>query len=105
MLSVDEAYALAPLTDNDFGREAVETLMKAMEDRHDRFAVVAAGYDAQMRDFLQSNPGLRSRFSRMVLFDDYTAEELQLIFKRLCLKQGYEVGAVALEMFTSGLNR
>ena len=74
VLFIDEAYALSE--GNDFGREAIETLLKRMEDMRGNFAVIAAGYTDPMNRFLESNPGLKSRFDRIYTFNDYNAEEL-----------------------------
>ncbi len=89
MLLIDEAYALARGGDNDFGREAIDTLVKFMEDHRDDLAIVAAGYTAEMADFIDTNPGLKSRFTRTVNFPDYTDDELAKIFLRLCDKHSY----------------
>ena len=80
MLLIDEAYALARGGDNDFGREAIDTLVKFMEDHRDDLAIVAAGYTAEMADFIDANPGLKSRFTRTISFPDYTDDELVAIF-------------------------
>jgi Holliday junction resolvasome RuvABC ATP-dependent DNA helicase subunit len=89
MLLIDEAYALARGGDNDFGREAIDTLVKFMEDHRDDLAIVAAGYTAEMAEFIDTNPGLKSRFTRTVSFPDYTDDELAQIFMRLCDKHSY----------------
>ncbi len=91
MLLIDEAYALARGGDNDFGREAIDTLVKFMEDHRDDIAIVAAGYPAEMQEFVDANPGLKSRFTRTVFFPDYTDDELVTIFVKLAGKSGYEL--------------
>lgn len=96
MLLIDEAYALARGGDNDFGREAIDTLVKFMEDHRDDVAIVAAGYTDEMADFIDTNPGLKSRFTRTVLFPDYTDDELVEIFIRLGRKNAYECSDDAL---------
>lgn len=85
VLFIDEAYSLMG-DGNDYGPEALETLLKLMEDSRDDIAVVVAGYPALMQEFLESNPGLRSRFPFVVEFPDYSAPELFRIFKKLCLE-------------------
>lgn len=91
VLFVDEAYALtAKRGDNDFGQEAVDTLLKGMEDNRDDLAVIVAGYPDLMTEFINSNPGLKSRFNKYIFFDDYTPEELFGIFESQCKKNGYE---------------
>lgn len=98
MLFIDEAYALAPEDGgNDFGREAVDTLVKLIEDHRDDFLVVVAGYSEPMQRFLDSNPGLRSRFNRFIHFDDYSADELFQILERMCGEHGYKLSAPAAE--------
>ena len=81
MLFIDEAYTLSQGGGSDFGREAVETLLKMMEDHRDELVVIVAGYTARMQEFLDSNPGLRSRFNRHLRFDDYNTPQLVKIFK------------------------
>lgn len=80
VLFIDEAYTLAQGGDNDYGREAIATLLKRMEDDRDRLVVVLAGYPGEIEHFIDSNPGLRSRFNRYVRFEDYTEGELYQIF-------------------------
>jgi hypothetical protein len=91
VLFIDEAYSLSSGGDNDFGREAIETLLKAMEDHRDDLVVIVAGYTQPMEGFLSSNPGLESRFNKYITFPDYNGEELNAIFHGLCQKNGYEL--------------
>jgi Cdc6-like AAA superfamily ATPase len=92
VLFIDEAYALAPeLPYHDFGAEAIETLLKRMEDYRHRLIVIVAGYPRLMRRFLDSNPGLRSRFAREISFPDYTNEELLEITGRFAAESEYEL--------------
>ncbi|MFJ7078527.1 right-handed parallel beta-helix repeat-containing protein [Streptomyces sp. NPDC098781] len=91
VLFVDEAYTLTPQgASTDFGQEAVDTLLKLMEDHREEVVVIAAGYTREMDRFLSSNPGLASRFSRMVEFEDYTTDELVTIMARQAESSGYE---------------
>ncbi|RHG25758.1 AAA family ATPase [Dorea longicatena] len=90
VLFIDEAYSLtANKGENDFGLEAVDTLLKGMEDHREDLVVIVAGYPELMNDFLNSNPGLRSRFNKFINFVDYTPEELFDIFDNMCKKSGY----------------
>ncbi|MBI5090522.1 MAG: AAA family ATPase, partial [Actinobacteria bacterium] len=97
MLLIDEAYALARGGENDFGREAIDTLVKFMEDHRDDLAIVAAGYIDEMQDFIETNPGLKSRFTRTITFPDYTTDELVAIFVGLGEKNRYLCSDRALE--------
>ncbi|MET8954165.1 right-handed parallel beta-helix repeat-containing protein [Streptomyces sp. NPDC004533] len=100
VLFIDEAYTLTNQsrgTGPDFGQEAVETLMKLMEDHRDEVVVIVAGYSAQMDQFLASNPGMASRFARTVEFPNYSPEELVTIVRGLCAKHYYELSESALE--------
>lgn len=95
VLFIDEAYSLVGNHDQDFGKEAIDTLLKQMEDKRDRLAVIVAGYTQPMIEFINSNAGLESRFTRIVHFDDYSLEELMAIFARLSQKDRYELTAEA----------
>ncbi len=79
VLFIDEAYTLASGSENDFGKEAIDTLLKAMEDKRDRLAVIVAGYSEQMQKFIKANPGLQSRFTRYIDFKDYNPADLMSI--------------------------
>lgn len=97
VLFIDEAYTLsANKGENDFGQEAIDTLLKAMEDHRDDLIVIVAGYPDLMEDFLNSNPGLRSRFNKYIFFADYTPEELIEILKSMCQKQEYKMTEEAI---------
>lgn len=87
VLFIDEAYALNSKSENDFGQEAIDTLLKAMEDHRDDLVVIVAGYDGLMDNFIHSNPGLESRFNRFLHFDDYNVDEMLAILN-LQLKKG-----------------
>lgn len=90
ILFIDEAYALINnKQEGDFGQEAIDTLLKQMEDKRGQFIVIVAGYPEPMENFLNSNPGLRSRFNRFITFDDYNITELFAIFENLCKENDY----------------
>ncbi|MDN3354802.1 right-handed parallel beta-helix repeat-containing protein [Actinomadura sp. DC4] len=109
VLFIDEAYTLTPENNsNDFGREAVETLLKLMEDHRDEIVVIVAGYTEEMQRFLDSNPGLASRFSRYVKFDDYSTDELLDIMRKQAATSGYECApetVTALREYVDALPR
>ncbi len=88
ILFIDEAYALTHgKGESDFGQEAVDTILKAMEDHRDDFIVIVAGYPDLMKEFISSNPGLKSRFNQYINFEDYTPEQLRDIFRLNCKNQ------------------
>jgi SpoVK/Ycf46/Vps4 family AAA+-type ATPase len=109
VLFIDEAYALTPTSSVDFGYEAIATLVKAMEDHRDEFAVIVAGYEDEMSEFIESNPGLRSRFRTFIAFPDYAASELSEIFERMVRDTGIELAegtrARTAEIFSRAAGR
>lgn len=98
VLFIDEAYTLTSNKgENDFGQEAVDTILKSMEDNRDSLVVIVAGYPALMKEFLDSNPGLRSRFNKHIYFENYTAEQEVLILENEAASQEYELSSEAKE--------
>ncbi|CAM5494530.1 AAA family ATPase OS=Streptomyces alboniger OX=132473 GN=CP975_03985 PE=3 SV=1 [Streptomyces alboniger] len=98
VLFIDEAYALSPEdSGRDFGREAIDTLVKLMEDHREAVVVIVAGYTAEMRRFLTVNPGVASRFSRTITFGDYAPEELLRIVEQQAEEHEYRLGTGASE--------
>ncbi len=92
ILFIDEAYTLTVNKgEGDYGQEAVDTLLKAMEDNRDNLIVIVAGYPDLMEAFLDSNPGLQSRFNKFIYFEDFTAEEQMQILENMCKKQDYKL--------------
>ncbi|MCR5213466.1 MAG: AAA family ATPase [Eubacterium sp.] len=91
ILFIDEAYTLTKKGDDkDFGQEAVDTLLKLMEDNRDDLIVIVAGYTDKMEEFINSNPGLKSRFNKYIFFSDYSGDELTKIFNSMAKKQEYQ---------------
>ncbi len=101
VLFIDEAYALTNHEGNDYGQEAVDTLLKAMEDHRDDLVVIVAGYIEPMEEFIHSNPGLESRFNRFLDFPDYTVGEMLDIFDMRCKKSGYVLDESARDLLKS----
>ena len=96
ILFIDEAYTLAK-EGNDFGQEAIDTILKAMEDNRKDLVVIVAGYTNLMENFINSNPGLKSRFNKYIEFKDYSADELIEIFDMQCRKYNYTLNPEAKE--------
>ncbi|MFC3518333.1 AAA family ATPase [Streptomonospora nanhaiensis] len=107
VLFIDEAYALSRRfgSGSDFGQEAIDTLIKLMEDHRDEVVVVFAGYSSEMRSFLEANPGLRSRVSRTVEFENYSPEELTSIFAGMAGAQGYVLGEGVRDLVAAHFRR
>lgn len=97
VLFIDEAYSLVQGSGNDFGIEAISTLLKRMEDDRQRLVVILAGYGDEMKNFIDANPGLQSRFNRYIHFDDYTSDQLIEIFKLNIKKHDYTISEKAIE--------
>ncbi|MDQ3744332.1 MAG: AAA family ATPase, partial [Acidobacteriota bacterium] len=101
VLFIDEAYSLVQGAGSDYGYEAVAMLLKLMEDHRDELVVIVAGYTGKMQDFLDSNPGLRSRFNKHIHFDDYGVEQLVQIFKSFCRKAEFKLTEATEKELTS----
>lgn len=104
VLFIDEAYSLVG-EGSDYGAEAIATLLKRMEDDRDRLVVILAGYTNEIKEFIDSNPGLQSRFNRYIQFDDYSTEELTEIFKRNLRKSRYKIKRDAFEKLQNLIER
>lgn len=101
ILFIDEAYTLKRgESDNDYGQEAIDILLKRMEDNRDNLIIIVAGYEKEMAHFINSNPGLKSRFNRYFYFNDYTALELTEIYKRMAEKSGFVFSEKTLNRLT-----
>jgi SpoVK/Ycf46/Vps4 family AAA+-type ATPase/tetratricopeptide (TPR) repeat protein len=105
LLFIDEAYTLVKKggSGQDFGQEAIDTLLKRMEDRGSEFAVIAAGYPDEMNSFLESNPGMKSRFTHFFDFEDFTPDEMIEIFKQMAKKEDYNIADAAVEFLKKEL--
>ena len=103
VLFIDEAYALVDANGQGYGQEAIDTILKEMEDHRDDLAVIVAGYSEPMEKFIRSNPGLKSRFNRFVHFEDFAPEELFEIFQSLCKKNAYTTDEKASEIIKEHL--
>jgi len=101
VLFIDEAYSLVTGGENDFGREAIDTLVKRMEDYRERLIVIVAGYPQEMKEFIDTNPGLQSRFTTHLNFENYSAPELVGIFKGFCDKNQYTLDPAAEQELVS----
>ncbi len=95
VLFIDEAYSLARDSNNDFGKEAIDTILKEMEDKRDNLVVIVAGYEKLMQEFIDANPGLRSRFKNYIHFNDYTGKELYNIFLSMANNNQYSITSSA----------
>ena len=104
VLFIDEAYALVESDNDTYGKECIATILKAMEDHRDELIVIVAGYDDLMEKFIDSNPGLKSRFNKYIHFPDYTGEEMMAIFQIRCRSNGYETEAEAEELLLAVFN-
>lgn len=104
VLFIDEAYSLKQREDDSFGQEAIDTLNKLMEDHRDDLVVIVAGYEENMKGFIDSNPGLKSRFKTFIPFDDYKGEELYNIMMNLATSKGYKFDIESSNLLNTYLN-
>lgn len=105
VLFIDEAYSLVNGLEGDYGKEAIDTLLKLMEDYRDNLVVVVAGYPELMKKFIASNPGLKSRFNRYITFDDYNERELYQIFEYICDKNSYKIDELGSQELQRYINK
>ncbi len=100
ILFIDEAYALVGQGNDDYGKEAVAALIKRMEDNRDKLVLIVAGYSEEMKTFIDTNPGFKSRFNRYIHFPDYTPDEMIKIYELLCSKSEYNISPSAKTLLT-----
>jgi SpoVK/Ycf46/Vps4 family AAA+-type ATPase len=105
VLFIDEAYTLSKGGSTDFGREAIETLLTAMTNKANQFAIIVAGYEDLMEEFIKSNPGLMSRFKTSIKFEDFSGEELFDIFNKFCLENDYKIAEGSEDSFRTYFNK
>jgi hypothetical protein len=106
VLFIDEAYSLIDASGDDaYGREAIQTLLKRMEDDRDRLAVILAGYSKEMDTMIRSNPGLSSRINTKIEFEDYSPSELGMIFQSMCQRNQYELPGLARHRILVGFQQ
>jgi len=105
VLFIDEAYTLSGQAGADYGQEAIDTLLKLMEDNRNDLIVIVAGYTDRMYGSLESNPDLRSRFNKFIHFPDYQPEELVQIFQHMCAKSEFTLAGDGLQVVTDVLTR
>ena len=103
VLFIDEAYSLAQDRRDEYGSEAIDCIMKRMEDYRDDLVVIVAGYQEPMKRFLEANPGLKSRFSQQILFENYSLSELMEILDQFCIKNGYTIQSECRNLFIKKL--
>lgn len=105
VLFIDEAYSLVQGDNDSYGKECIATVLKAMEDNRDQLVVIVAGYDDLMHKFIESNPGLKSRFNKYIHFPDYTGEEMEKIFLLQCKSNGYQIEEAGQKLLRDVFNR
>jgi len=101
VLFIDEAYSLSTGSSEDFGKEAIATLLKRMEDNRDNLIVIVAGYSDKMKDFIDMNPGLKSRFNRYIHFEDFAPKDMMSIYHKMCQGSDYTISNEAEQYLQS----
>jgi len=104
LLFIDEAYMLNS-GDDEFGQEAIDTLLKMMEDNRARLIVIVAGYENEMAEFIDSNPGLKSRFNKSIFFANYSPDELLLIFDRMVAKNNFKISTESRQLVLGNVQK